>query len=247
VVFGTVVTLGLLRTPYDVRAVDGVAIAAILFALCVTVLWRAAMAGRFLRRSLLVAVTVGFVLVTIKSVAVAGEFGARTSWLAGDWRSAERMSGAWHEVFGRLASSPPLEFHAGRDAGTSLRLASYARECLPPSDRLLVLWFAPEIHYYAGRLAAQRHLVFVPAWARLEHEQRMTLAKVERFSPPLAFARSSLEGVALETYPALVEYVRRDYEAAGSLADGDGEYTIFAKRDRRVVRHYGEHMWPCYR
>ena len=70
----------------------------------------------------------------------------------------------------------------------SVRLAEYANACLLPSERLLVLWFAPEIYYYAGRLAAQRHLVFVPGWAGLEHEQRMTLAMAERFSPPLAFA-----------------------------------------------------------
>ena len=43
-----------------------------------------------------------------------------------------------------------------------------------------------------------------------------------------------------------MKYVRREYDAAGSISDGDEEYTVFARRDRPVVRTYGEEMWPCY-
>ena len=186
-------------------------------------------------------------LVTFKSVAVAGEFGYRTSWLAGEWRSLAHVRGAWREAAAHLQASPPLEFHRGRDTGNSLQLAAYARACQPPSDRLLVLWFAPEIYYYSGRLAAPRHLVFVPGWGSLPHEQRMTLDKVTRYSPPLVFAGSSLDGVAQATYPSLVEYVRQEYDVAGSIHDHDEEYLVFARRDRPVIRLYGEQEWPCYR
>jgi hypothetical protein len=72
----------------------------------------------------------------------------------------------------------------------------------------------------------------------------MTLGKVERLAPPLAFAGSSLEG--LDTYPGIVEYVRREYDVAGSIGDGEEQHLVFARRDLPVVRTYGERKWPCY-
>jgi hypothetical protein len=193
----------------------------------------------------LTAAVLAFTLVTFKSVSVAGSFGERAGWLAGEWRSADRMRGAWRQAYVRLTASPPLQYYEGRGGGVSVRLAAYAHECLPQSERLLVLWFAPEIYYYSGRLAAQRHLVVVPGWAHVAHEQRMTLEKVERYAPPLVFA-GRLDGVTQATYPGVVDYVRRGYEAAGSLTEQDEQYIIFAKRDRPVVRTYGEQQWPCY-
>jgi hypothetical protein len=243
--FGTIVTLGLLRTPYDVRAVDGVVMPAILMGVCAGALLQAAASGGWIRRGAAMAAAAVFILLTTKSVAVAGQFGERVSWLAGDWRSLERTRGAWNEVYHRLTDSPPLPSSAAGSGGVSLRLAAYARQCLAPSDRLVVLWFAPEIYYYSGRLAAQRHLVIVPGWAALPHEQRMTLEKVRRFAPPLVFA-AGLDGVTEATYPDLVGYVRREYEAAGSLSDQEDDYVILARRDRQQARAYGEEGWPCY-
>jgi hypothetical protein len=183
----------------------------------------------------------------LKSVSVSGQFAERAGALTGDWRFAGRMRGAWNDIAGRLAASPPLAYHEGRPMSVPLSLAAYARECVPPSERLLVLWFAPEIYYYAERLMAQRHLVFVPGWAELPHEQHLTLTKVRRFAPPLALASSSLDGLTRRTYPGVVDHVRAEYDVAASIADDDQEYLILARRGRPVVRTYGEQRWPCYR
>ena len=43
--FGVVTAFGLMRSPYDVRAVDDVTIPAILFGCCVAALWRTALPG----------------------------------------------------------------------------------------------------------------------------------------------------------------------------------------------------------
>jgi len=167
--------------------------------------------------------------------------------LAGAWRSPSAARIAWAEVFAELTASPPLRYYLDRAAEPSLRLAAYVRECVPSSDRLLVLWFSPEIYYHSDRLMAQRHLVFVPEWAALVHEQRMTLEKVRRFSPPVALARrSALDTQARATFPRMVEYVEREYRLAGTVTESGEEYLIFARRDRVPLRTFAEEGWPCY-
>ena len=94
---------------------------------------------------------------------------------------------------------------------------------------------------------AQRHLVFVPPWAGIEEEQRLTLEKVERHSPPLVLARrSALDSQARASYPRLVEYVERGYSVAAAVTNDDEEYLIFARKDRMAVRGFGVDGWPCY-
>src|SRR4030095_14069659 len=47
---GVTTALGLMRSPYDVRAVDNVVVPAILFGSCVAALWQAAARAAMLRR-----------------------------------------------------------------------------------------------------------------------------------------------------------------------------------------------------
>ena len=56
---------------------------------------------------------------------------------------------------------------------------------------------------------------------------------------------AALASYATDTHPALVEYVRRSYDDAGTF-DGDEEYIVFARRGRPVLRAYGPQGWPCY-
>jgi hypothetical protein len=245
--FGAVTNIGLLRTPYDVRAVDGIVVPAILFGCCTAALIAAAKATSGPPRWLTAAASLAFVLLVMKSVAVAGQFGYRAAWLAGDWRSAERMRGAWTGVRDRLVAEPPLSYWQDRPAPAGIRLASYARECLPASERLLVLWFAPEIYYHAERLMASRHLVFIPGFAAADAEQRMALAKIVRYAPPLAFANSALDTATREIFPAVVDFVHDQYHVAAALEEDGERYLVLARRDERVIRSYGEQRWPCYR
>jgi hypothetical protein len=246
-VFAIIVDAGLVRTPFTVRAVEAVVLPAILFGCGMAAFEHAANRRRGFRRALSIsgAVLVGFIV--IKSVADAGQFSDHAGWLAGRWTSLRQARGAWSEVFGQLSASPPIGYYVDRPAAITLRLAAYARECVPPSDRIFVLWFAPEIHFHADRLMAQRHLVFVPGWETMPHEQEMTLAKIRRFSPPIALARrSSLEGPTRVIYPGMVEYLYDKYRLAGSVQESGEEYLVFARRDRSPRRHYGERQWPCY-
>ena len=245
-VFALIVDAGLLRTPYTARAVDAVVLPAILLGCCSAALWRAGAArrrgGTLLRLS-----AIGAAVIVVMAVSAGADFGGRISVLAGQWTSLTRARTAWSEVSAELTASPPLSYYLDRPAEASVRLAAYVRECVPASDRLLVLWFAPEIYYHSDRLMAQRHLVFVPAWAALETEQRLTLDRIRRFAPPLALVRrSALDTQARATFPTVVGYVEREYAVAGRIEEEGEEYLIFARRDRVPVRGFGPDRWPCY-
>ena len=243
--FGVVTAFGLMRSPYEVRAVDDVVIPAILFGCCVAALMRTALVSRGVMRAALVVVAVMFSLLTVKTVAVAGEFADRVAWLAGEGRSMSRMEGAWLEVRARLVAEPALTYWDGRPKSVELQLAQFASECLPPSKRLLVLWFAPEIYYHADRLMAARHLFYESGYQDIEREQRLTLEKIQRYAPPLVYATGELDTYTRTLYPGVVDYVHRDYELIGAIEDNGRRYQVLLRKDASVVRRFGEHEWPC--
>jgi len=241
-VFGVITAFGLMRSPYDVRAVDDVVISAILFGCCMAALWRTALATSGVKRAVVMVVAVLFGVLTVKSVAVAGEFGDRVAWLTGDARSVARMEGAWADVRDRLSAEPSLAYWNGKPKSAELQLAEYATQCLPSSERLLVLWFAPEIYYHSGRLMAARHL-YDPGYEQLSNERRRTFEKIQRYAPPLIYARGEFD--ASDLYPEMVDYLHREYKSIGVLEDGGHRYQVYLRNEASVVRRFGEHEWPC--
>ena len=245
--FALLVDAAMLRSPFPARAPDAVVLSAIVFGCCVAWLWRAAVGATLPVRAVFASIAVALTLTLMTNVALVGRFGERIDGLAGEWTSWPRARVAWGAAYAELAASPPLAYFIDDRARLSLRLAAYVRDCVPKSERLLVLWFEPEIYYYSDRLMAQRHLVFVPAWADLAHEQQMTLDRVVRFSPPIALARqSALDGYARASYPGVVDYVEREYRLAARVAEEGEEYVIFARRDRSPLRTFGPDAWPCF-
>jgi len=242
---GLVTAFGMMRSPYDVRAVDNVVLPAILVGCCLTVLWRAGAAIGGAGRWLLVAATMVLALLVVKSVAVAGQFGDRVSYLVGDGRSLERMQGAWRDVVARLVSQPPLQYWEGRGTTVQLRLAQYASACVPASRRLLVMWAAPEIYYYADRLMAARHLFFDAGYESLPVEEHLTLEKIRRYAPPLVLATDGLDDFTGKMYPGVVDMIHREYETVGTIHEDGLGYLILLRRNEPVVRSYGEQHWPC--
>jgi hypothetical protein len=241
-----VINAGLIRTPYEVRTVDAVVFPGLIATFGVAALQEMARTHRGLGRATAVAAIAVVVILLMKSVASAGEFGERASYMAGEWRDAEHVRGAWEEIRTRLAASPPLAAYQGVAGPAEVQLARYARDCVPPTERLMVLWYAPEIYYYSDRLMAQRHLIFYRGWAALGDEQRLTLEKAQRSAAPLVFASAPrLDSVTRQAYPSLVDYVHANYVQVGSVA-GDEEFVILARRDRPPARTYGDAKWPCY-
>jgi hypothetical protein len=246
-VFVILVDAAMLRLPFPARAADAVVLTAVLFGCCVAAFWRAAVASRRWRRVLFAAAATALVVILTLSVAQASRFGERISSLTGGGTSLGRTRAQWSATFAELFASPPLDYFVDKRARFSLRLAAYVRDCVPEGDRLLVLWFEPEIYYYGDRLMAQRHLVFAPTWAAVPHEQRMALEKLTHFAPPIALARrSALESYASASYPGVVDYIQKEYQLAATILEDKEEYLIFVKRDRPIVRSFGSDNWPCF-
>jgi hypothetical protein len=243
--FGVLVDFGLLRTPFHVRAGEAVVLPAIALGLLVAALWRMSLVKHRWGRRLTRGGLAMFVLLLGHTLIVAGQSGERVAWLAGGWTSVDRSRAAREEVGERLWSTPPVEYWRNRNPEITLQLAMYAQDCVAPTDRILVLWFAPEIYYYANRLMAGRHVFFLPALRTLPDEQRMELDKLRRFRPVLAFARVS-DRSAGEAFPDMIDFLASDFEIAASVDDMGERYLILTRQDRVPVRSYGKHGWPCF-
>jgi hypothetical protein len=243
--FAVVVNLGLLREPYESRAADVIVLPVILFGLFLAVMLRPTYP--LLVRSALRAVAVLLIVLAAKSFAVAGDFGDRVAWLIGEGQSLERARGAWSEVAARLRASPPSAFWTGHTGPVSIRLAKYVRRCTAPSDRLLLLWFAPEIHADADRLMAGRHLYYFAAFRDIDDEQRRELEKVTRSAPPIILANRNNYEAAVMAFPALMQYIEREYGPAASFDEDGDRYRILVRRESSPLGMDADTGWPCFK
>jgi len=243
--FAFVVAFGMLREPFTARVADAVVLCAIAFSLCTVWLWRMGTGGTMVAIASK-AVAALLVLVTVTNVAVSGQFDQIFNSLTANW-TTNPIAGAWASVRPELTASPPLAHYVDRSARITLKLAAYARGCIPLADRVLVLWFEPEIPYFSGRLLAQRHFNFPPAWSSLVHEQNATMEKITRYKPPIAFAMASaLDRSARATYPRVVDYVEREYQVAATVENSGENYLIYTRKDRPPVASFGAQAWPCF-
>jgi len=246
-VFVLLVDLAMLRMPFPARGPDAVVLSAVAYGCCIAWLWRTAVASRRLPRVAITITSLAFVLAVSTSVANASRFSERLAGLAGEWQSLSRAQAAWRAVYDELVSSPPLAYFVDGRARFSLRLAAYVRDCVPATERLVVLWFEPEIYYYGDRLMAQRHLAFAAAWAGLAREQQLATERVRHFAPPIVLARrSALDAYARASNPGVVAYVETEYQVAATLHEDGEEYLIFTRPERSVLRGFGPQNWPCF-
>jgi hypothetical protein len=242
--FAVVVNFGLLREPYESRAADVVVLPLILFGVFLSILLRPTYPA-VVKWSLRVAAVLLMVLAA-KSFAVAGDFGDRIAWLIGEGRSLERAQGAWSEIGARLRASPPSEFWPGNAGPVPLRLAKYVRRCTAPSDRVLVLWFAPEIHADADRLMAGRHLYYFEAFRGIDEEQRRELEKVTRSAPRIVLANRNNYQAAVTTFPAVMRHIESEYVPAASFDEDGDRYTILIRRESPPPSLDSVTGWPCF-
>jgi len=245
-IFALIVDVGVLRRPFHVRVGDGIVLPAVVMGILIALAVRSTLESRVSMTWLTRGATVVAVFLFMKSLAGAGQSFERVSWVAGEWESLNRARGAFEEVTGRLTASPPIDYWRMRNPEVTLRLAAYARECVPESERILVLWFAPEIYYYSDRLMATRHAFFLEQFGDLPYEGEMEMDKVRRSPPTIVFTRAKSEGSVRKAFPQLMELLARDYRVGGSVKDDD-PYFVLVRADRTPVREYGTDHWPCYR
>lgn len=245
-VFALIVDFGVLRAPFHVRVADGIVLPGIILGILVTTTVRATRPSHVHTQWLARGAAAACIVLLMKSLAGAGQSTERVTWIAGDWESLSRSRAVREEVVSRLMSSPPIDFWQNRTSEVTLRLAAYARACVPESERILVLWFAPEIYYYSDRLMATRHAFFLAELGNLSFERDMELDKIRRWPPALVFTRRQSEGAVRKAFPQVMDLLARDYHVAGSVEDED-PYLILVRADRTPTREYGTDRWPCYR
>jgi hypothetical protein len=245
--FALVVDFAMLRKPFPARGPDAVVLSAVSYGICVAWLWRTAAAARWWPRVAIATVTVGLVAAMSSSVAGEGRFAERLADLAGHGRSFSRVQAEWRDSYDELMSSPPLAYFVDRRARFSLRLAAYVRDCVPSTERLVVLWFEPEVYYYGDRLMAQRHLAFAAAWGGLPREQQLATDRVRHFAPPIVLARrSAMDAYARASSPGVVAYVESEYHLAATITEDAEVYLIYTRPERPVLRAFGPENWPCF-
>ena len=242
--FAVVVNFGLLREPYESRAADVIVLPLILFGIVLSILLRSTYPA-IVKWPLRVAAILLMVLAA-KSFAVAGDFGDRIAWLIGEGQSVERARGAWREIGARLRATPPSEFWSGNTGPVSMRLAKYVRRCTAPSDRVLVLWYAPEIHADADRLMAGRHLYYFEAFRGIDEEQRRELEKVTRSAPPIVLANRNNYQAAVTTFPAVMRHIESEYVPAASFDEDGDRFSILIRRESPPPAQDTVTGWPCF-
>ncbi len=242
--YAIVVNVVLLREPYQARAPEVIVLPTIVLAVVLSALRREGLP--ILPRWALRIAATAILFFGMKSLAVAGEFSQRSAWLLGGGKSLVLARTAWQDVSARLAASPPSNFAVGRHQTASVRLSAYVRRCVSPGDRVLVLWFAPEIYFDADRLMASRHGYYFPTFGALADEQRRELDKVTRAAPPIVLAhQGSFEDVG-KAFPAMIRYVNAHYAEAAAFDDAGYSYRILTRTDTPPRSRDRETGWPCY-
>jgi len=239
VVLVAVVTLvGFIREPLAIRIADAMVAPLVLTAwLAAAFLTSRRMSGTAAwRRAARTIVALVLLLLVARSVVVVGHVPAR---LPGgdDWSSMQRQ----------LWTSPP--FAAWGAHGTAkYRAVRYIRDCTHEREPLLVLWFAPDLYYYADRPFGGRLGFYMEGYWTSPDHQRANLAAIDRDRPLLAVVEAGREATDLYTYPQLLEYIDRHYSPIGELpSPGGNAIRVLARTDREPVSIDAELGWPCYR
>lgn len=233
-----VVWVILLRGGLEGRFGDMAPVAAVLGAL----LAGRAIVGRRLASTLAWG-SVALVLAGVTSAAV---------WAMQDVASELRLSGLTRSPLAVVARTRrvsadlgalPASVWSSDDTDPTMQAVRYLRSCTRPTDRVLVMAYAPEVIVFADRRFAGGRAAFVPGFFMTEQHARLTLARLAVESAPIALVESDSH---YESFPLIGEYMRARYEDAGTLVIG-GDRTLRVMVDRtRVPASTRSAGRPCF-
>jgi hypothetical protein len=234
VLVAVVAGVGLLRQPLEARIADAVVAPLVLSAWLIgqwlndreRPAWR-----RVVRRVVVVAT---LVMVT-RSAVVIGAPAAR-------WASLRD----WHSTWDSLAVNPAFDAWTPSNPA-KYKAVQYIRDCTAPRDPMLVLWFAPDLYYFAERPFAGRFAFYLEGYWGSADELQANLDAIERDRPAIVLMESGRRTTDLYTYPRLLAYVDAAYHRIGDLAANDGTSIHVLARNDRVPSSIDPNLgWPCY-
>lgn len=222
-----VTTVAFIREPLAIRIADALVAPIILLA------WWTGVGLRGARKGVLAAL---LLLLIGRSVAVVGNTAARLE-------GPEDLATVGHQLW----ASPPFDGWAAVGSA-KYEAVRYVRTCTGENEPLLVLWFAPDLYYYADRPFAGRLGFYMEGYWTSPVHQRLNVAAIDRDRPTIALIEAGRETTDLYTYPMVLDYLDRHYRPIGELTSADGRIIrVLAREDRTPVSVDPAHGWPCYR
>jgi hypothetical protein len=127
-------------------------------------------------------------------------------------------------------------------ANDRMEASDYLYRCTRPSDRVLVVGYAPEVPVFAERLFAGGRATFVYGYYLDERYSRETLARLATESVPIALAEP--EGV-YERTPIIANYLKSTYVDVGSVMASGRPLRVLVQR-RAPGNPSGPRGLPCF-
>ena len=192
--------------------------------------WRRALAGA----AIVMAVFTITVLCTWQLASVTGEM--RSSRLLEPADVFARTRQTSHDLLTMPASLREAE-GTGR-----MRASAYLHQCTKPTDRVLVMGYAPDVFAFAERLFGGKRASFVPGFYAAERYSKETMASLESTSVPIVLATALLGDGQM---PLIDEYLRSHYDEAGKVRFYESELRVLVRRGL-ASQPLGPGGLPCF-
>ena len=126
-------------------------------------------------------------------------------------------------------------------------MVSYLRECTSRNDRVLALWFVPELYFYAQRGFVGSVATFGGHWSEPRFQERI-VAAFRSHSVPIVIAEASRYNDLITEYSVLGRLLSEHYVVAGetNFGDYDSDYTLLVDKNRIAVRTHPATGMPCF-
>jgi hypothetical protein len=239
--------VAVLRYSIDARLPDLAGVLALALAWVVGTLWQrlvGAMPVHRWRQAATAAVAAAVLLVVVESVWVFARVPQaidNTGVYAG-WRG---ITETWADLESRGVTWPWARSFPSRDLPPAIE---YLHACTEPSDAVLLTWSATPYYFFAQRMFAAGHALFLPPRAYTsERDQAQMLSWLRAQRVPVALVNESRREEFVTAYPRVDEYIRANYADAGRFSIYDGsDITVAVRRDLRATGSWGPDAWPCH-
>lgn len=144
----------------------------------------------------------------------------------------------------------PAAYWTETTATGSVAAAKYLNHCTRPTDRLVILAYAPELLTLADRRFGAGRAAVMPEILASDRQERFALARWQAQRVPLVLTvdEENYRTDYPAEYPLIDAYLQSAYELAGTL-QVDGNQTLRVLRHRAIepVGVFGETSLPCFR
>ena len=163
--------------------------------------------------------------------------------------SLENTTRRFQSTRAELRSLPPARWSADVKTPGTLVAARYLAECTAPSDRVLVVTYAPEVPVFARRLFAAGQGTFGLTFYESDAQQDEAVARLRLQSVPIVLgAYEDFEGDFVQDYSRVAAYLASRYRDAGVIdVDDEPRFRVLVDNGRTptgVDPHLG---LPCFR